>query len=63
MSISVTHKKRGRPATGQDPHLTVRLPEELKRRIEDYAASRTVSRTEAVRTLLEAGFVALKQDD
>lgn len=59
MSIPVIPKKRGRPATGRDPLLTVRVPEELKQRVEAYAAKQMVTRTEAVRVLIEAGFAAL----
>ena len=58
-SIPVTQKKRGRgrPATGQDPTLTVRLPMDLRSAIETWANQQkdTPSRSEAIRRLIEAG--------
>ena len=56
-SIPVTQKKRGRgrPATGQDPTLTVRLPMDLRSAIETWAKQQkdTPSRSEAIRRLIE----------
>jgi len=56
-SIPVTQKKRGRgrPATGQDPTLTVRLPMDLRSVIENWAKHQKdrPSRSEAIRRLLE----------
>jgi hypothetical protein len=56
-SIPVTQKKRGRgrPATGQDPTLTVRLPMDLRSAIETWAKQQKgkPSRSEAIRRLLE----------
>ena len=56
-SITVTPKKRGRPATGQDPVLTVRLPLTLRSMVETWAKQQkdTPSRSEAIRRLIEAG--------
>ncbi len=58
-SIHVTQKKRGRgrPATGQDPTLTVRLPMDLRSAIETWAKEQkdAPSRSEAIRRLIEAG--------
>ena len=56
-SIPVTQKKRGRgrPATGQDPTLTVRLPMDLRSAIETWAKQQEdrPSRSEAIRRLME----------
>jgi Arc/MetJ-type ribon-helix-helix transcriptional regulator len=54
-SIAVTQKKRGRPATGQDPTLTVRLPMGLRSAIEAWAKQQgdKPSRSEAIRRLIE----------
>jgi metal-responsive CopG/Arc/MetJ family transcriptional regulator len=54
-SIPVTQKKRGRPATGQDPTLTVRLPMTLRSAIETWAKQQKDSptRSEAIRRLIE----------
>ena len=56
-SIPVTQKKRGRgrPATGQDPTLTVRLPMDLRSAIETWAKQQRdkPSRSEAIRRLIE----------
>lgn len=47
-------KKRGRPATGKDPLLGVRVPPDLIDRIDEWAASNgAASRSEAVRKLVE----------
>jgi hypothetical protein len=52
-SIVVTPKKRGRPATGRDPVMTVRLPEELIGRLKAYAKRNNQTRSEALRELIE----------
>ena len=46
-------RKGGRPATGRDPHLMVRAPAEMLARIDARATQRGVSRSDAVRELLE----------
>jgi hypothetical protein len=58
-SIKVQPKKRrGRPATGKDPLLTVRAPKAIIQAIEDWAAKNEVTRSEAVRRLVELGLKA-----
>ena len=54
-SIRVIQKKRGRPATGHDPVVAIRLSPELIARVDGWAAAQQppVSRSEAVRTLIE----------
>jgi DNA-binding XRE family transcriptional regulator len=54
-SIVVTHKKRGRPATGQDPILTLRLPATLRLAVESWTDQQNdkPSRSEAIRRLIE----------
>lgn len=37
-SISVPQKKRGRPATGLTPRVGVRLPDDIRKALEAYAA-------------------------
>jgi Ribbon-helix-helix protein, copG family len=60
-SIIVTRKKKGRPSTGQDPVMTVRLPPDLTRRINEWAkANGEESRSEAMRKLLEHGLATPK---
>jgi len=55
-SIKVQPKKRrGRPATGKDPLLTVRAPDAIIQAIEDWAAKNEITRSEAVRRLVELG--------
>lgn len=54
MSIGATPKKRGRPATGRDPTITVRLPPLVVQQIEDWAAARGLTRSEAIRAMIEA---------
>lgn len=48
----VIPKKRGRPATGRDPQVVVRMPEALIEKIDEWASKNEVSRSEAMRLLL-----------
>jgi len=55
-SIKVTPKKRrGRPATGKDPHVTARMPGELINQVEAWGTSHGLGRSEAIRRLVELG--------
>ena len=57
-SIKVTpKKKRGRPATGRDPHVTSRMPQALIDQVEAWAASNDTGRSEAIRRLVELGLM------
>ena len=52
-SITVIPKrKRGRPATGKDPLIALRVPAETIAAIDKWGGNR-VSRSEAIRTLIE----------
>jgi hypothetical protein len=52
-SISVAQKKRGRPATGQIPHVTARIPQEVLDALDSYVKQgKAASRTEAIRQIL-----------
>jgi hypothetical protein len=58
-SIKVAPKKRrGRPATGKDPHVAARMPAELIARIEAWAEANDTSRSDAFRRLVEIGLGA-----
>ena len=46
---------RGRPATGVDPVLTVRLPDELIEQLEAFAKKRSLTRSDAIRQCIEMG--------
>jgi Arc/MetJ-type ribon-helix-helix transcriptional regulator len=60
-SIKVAPKKRrGRPATGKDPHIAARMPQDLIAQIEAWAAANDTSRSEAFRTLVELGLDTIK---
>ncbi|MBR1277460.1 CopG family ribbon-helix-helix protein [Bradyrhizobium sp. AUGA SZCCT0283] len=55
-SIPVNVKRRGRPATGQDPVSAVRLPANLTDEIDEWASKHGAeSRSEAIRRLVELG--------
>jgi predicted DNA-binding protein len=57
-SIKVIPKKkrgRGRPATGRDPVTAVRLPDELRGAVDQWALEKGMSRSEAIRSLIERG--------
>jgi hypothetical protein len=60
-SIKVNQKKRGRPATGRDPVSAVRLPAELTANIDAWAEDHEVSRSEAIRRLVEIGLKARRE--
>lgn len=57
-SITVLRKKRGRPATGVDPQMCARMEPELIQQVEAWAASQRVSRSEAIRRLVQRGLSA-----
>jgi hypothetical protein len=61
-SIVVKHKKkRGRPATGHDPFVGIRLPKELLAQIAKWSEGNEAgSRSEAIRRLVELGLKAKK---
>lgn len=52
-SIKVIPKKRGRPATGKDPLISMRLPAYMILAIEAWARRKNVSRSEAIRQMIE----------
>lgn len=61
MSISVKPKKRGRPATGRDPLVAVRMPPDLTAAIDAFAEEQQppASRSEAVRALVSRQLIAM----
>ena len=60
-SIKVQPKKRrGRPATGKHPLLTVRAPRDIIEAIDGWARKNKANRSEAVRRLVELGLKAKK---
>ena len=52
MSITVQPKKRGRPATGRDPHMALRLPQAALGYVTEAARIEGVSRSELVRRIV-----------
>jgi hypothetical protein len=58
-SIPVTQKKkgRGRPATGQAPHIALRMPAELFAHVDAWALSQETGRSQAIRRLIEMGLI------
>jgi hypothetical protein len=59
-SIKVVPKKPGRPATGKDPLIALRVPEETICAIDQWGGAR-VSRSEAIRTLIEIGLASKRK--
>lgn len=61
-SIRVHQKRRGRPATGRDPAVTVRIPETVLLAVDRFAEMQLAapSRSEAIRRLVEIGLESLK---
>src|SRR6266700_4038144 len=55
-SLSVKRKKRGRPATGVDPLIGVRLPTAMVGALDAWAKrEKCASRSDAIRRLIESG--------
>jgi hypothetical protein len=54
-------RKRGRPATGMDPLVAARIPPALTARVEAWAAATGISRSEAIRQLIELGLQAKRR--
>jgi Ribbon-helix-helix protein, copG family len=55
-SIKVIPKKRGRPATGKDPLVALRLPPETTKAIDDWGERNGLaSRSETIRELINRG--------
>jgi metal-responsive CopG/Arc/MetJ family transcriptional regulator len=52
-STKVIPSKRRSPGSGKDPMVAARLPPELTARIEAWAETHDVSRSEAIRKLVE----------
>jgi hypothetical protein len=59
-SITVKQKKRkpGRPATGETPLVAFRPPDELRNAIDAFASAEGITRSEALRQLVELGLKA-----
>jgi hypothetical protein len=53
-------KRRGRPATGKDPQVVVRMPQTLIEEADAWAAANDTVRSEAIRRLVELGLKAKK---
>src|SRR6266478_1712978 len=58
-NIGKTKKKRGRPATGRDPSITIRIPPDLIAYIDRRASKAQMSRSELIRIMLEESSVGL----
>lgn len=63
MSISVSQKRRGRPATGETPQIGVRLSTFQLAGVERFAEHEDIGRSEAIRQLIEIGLAAAAVDD
>jgi hypothetical protein len=60
-SIKVMPKKRrGRPATGKDPQVVVRMPDALIAEVDAWGVANDTMRSEAIRRLVEIGLKAKK---
>jgi hypothetical protein len=57
-SIAVKPKKRGRPATGKDPFVGVRLPDEMIEAVDGWADKNGTTRSAAIRQFIEQGLSA-----
>ena len=59
-SIKVHQNKVGRPATGRDPAVTIRLPQEILESVATWAEKQKdqLNRSQAIRRLVEIGLKA-----
>jgi hypothetical protein len=57
-AIFVHKKSRGRPATGQDPLISARVPAEVVASILAWGKAKGVTRSEAIRRLVDLGLKA-----
>src|SRR5215211_2106446 len=57
-SITVKRKKRGRPATGTEPLYGIRIADAMMKQIMDWAKTNGVTRSVAIRRLVELGLRA-----
>jgi metal-responsive CopG/Arc/MetJ family transcriptional regulator len=48
-------KKKGRPTTGREPMTTFRMPVDLRKAVDRWAARKGVTRSEAIRALIVRG--------
>jgi hypothetical protein len=49
----IPKKKRGRPATGRDPLVALRLPQQTIDAVDEWAKRKGVSRSAAMRAMIE----------
>ena len=54
-SISVKRKTRGRPPTGVDPLVGVRIPKDTIAALDAWAKANDTTRSETIRRLVEVG--------
>jgi len=59
-SVKLSKRKLDRPATGQDPLISARIPQHLRDELDVWAKRRGIPRSVAIRRLLE-GAVKLKR--
>ena len=60
MSIKDKPKKRGRPATGKDPLVGVRMSPELTKAVDAWAKKNAHTRASAIRYFVEVGLAKKK---
>jgi hypothetical protein len=48
-------RKRGRPATGRDPMVSARVPSEIIRQVDVWAAKHDTTRSRAISQLIKSG--------
>jgi hypothetical protein len=53
-------RPRGRPATGRDPSIATRFPRETIERVSKFAKDQKISRSEAIRRLVERALATIK---
>jgi hypothetical protein len=48
-------RRPGRPATGKDPLISLRIPEEIREEVTAWGIQRGMNRSKAIRALIEIG--------
>ena len=53
--LSFVDRGRGRPATGRDRVIAIRLSDELRGAVDQWAVAQKITRSKAIRVLIEQG--------
>jgi hypothetical protein len=58
VNVNIKRRRPGRPATGVDPAVAVRLPKEILAQVVQWATDNDTTRSYAIRELIEFGLAS-----